>query len=284
MQTSTTFANPSTGRLGRSYGPWAVITGATEGIGRACADHLAGEGFGLVLVARRQGALETTARLLATRYGIETRIVPLDLGREGAADALDDATTDLDVGLLIAAAGFGTSGDFLDGDVETETDMLRVNCEAVLKLTHHFGRRFARRGGGGVVLMSSLVAFQGVPRAAHYAATKAWVQTLAEALALEWKPLGVDVVASAPGPVRTPFADRANMRMDMAVDASTVARQTLNALGRRVTVRPGFLSKFLETLLTLPRFARTRIMQQVMLGMTKHQSHEPKPIETREPA
>jgi short-subunit dehydrogenase len=139
------------------------------------------------------------------------------------------------------------------------------------------GRRFAQRGRGGVVLLSSLVAFQGVPRAASYAATKAFVQSLAEALRIEWKPLGIDVIACAPGPVASGFAQRANMRMNMAATPEQVAQATLKALGRQTTVRPGWLSKLLEwSLAPLPRWGRVRIMSLVMGGMTAHQHGETK--------
>ena len=112
-----------------------------------------------------------------------------------------------------------------------------------------------------------------MPRAATYAATKAFIQTFAEGLRLELSRSGVDVVSSAPGSVRSGFEARANMRMSSAASSQVVARQTLDALGRRTTVRPGFLSKFLEaSLLPLPRRARSRIMGVVIGGMTRHQN------------
>lgn len=100
--------------------------------------------------------------------------------------------------------------------VEPELDMIDVNCRAVAALTHAFGQRFAARGKGGIVLMSSLVAFQGVAHAANYAATKAYVQSLAEGLRTELAPLGVAVVACAPGPIASGFAARASMVMSMS--------------------------------------------------------------------
>jgi short-subunit dehydrogenase len=113
--------------------------------------------------------------------------------------------------------------------------------------------------------------FQGMPNAAHYAATKAYVQALAEALYVELSPLGVDVLASAPGPTNSGFAARAGMRMGMALNPSDVAQSTLDALGRKSTVLPGFLSKLLTyALVPLPRWGRVRIMGRVMRGMTKH--------------
>jgi short-subunit dehydrogenase len=258
-------------RLLTRYGPWAVVTGASDGIGRALARELAAAGLNLILVARRASALDALARDLEDRYRIATGCLALDLGGASAVAELADATRDRDVGLLVACAGFGTSGPFLATPLAVESDMLQVNCAAVMQLAHRFGRRFAARGRGGVVLMSSLLAFQGVPRAAHYAATKAYVQVLVEGLHREWKPLGVDVLACAPGPVASGFAARARMRMDKALTPDAIARETLGALGRRATVRPGFLSKFLEASLKLPRGVRVRVLEQVMRGMTRHQ-------------
>jgi len=224
------------------YGPWAVVTGASDGIGRAFAERLAAQGFDLVLAARRGPRLEELARSLP----VSTRVVAADLAtREGVA-AVVAATEGLDVGLLVASAGVGTSGRFIDGDIARELGMIDVNCGAVAALAHHFGRRFARRRSRGIALMSSLVAFQGVPRAANYAATKAYVQSLAEGLRVELAPVGVDVVSSAPGPIRSGFGDAADMRMGLAGSPAAVARGTLAALGRRGTARPGWLSKLLE--------------------------------------
>lgn len=252
-----------------TYGPWAVVTGASDGIGREFARSLAKEGFKLVMVARRRQALESLAKELAT----EVRIVDADLATVEGLARVDAETQALDVGLLIASAGFGTSGGFLDNPLEAELSMIDVNCRAVAAMSHSFGKRFVKRGRGGIVLLSSLVALQGVRNAANYAATKAWVQSFAEGLALELGPLGVDVLASAPGPVRSGFGERANMQMSMSATPDIVATSTLAALGRSGTVRPGFLSKFLEwSLMFLPRWGRVRVMSMVMGGMTKHQA------------
>ncbi|MEM1178947.1 MAG: SDR family NAD(P)-dependent oxidoreductase [Acidobacteriota bacterium] len=263
----------SLGLFAFRYGPWAVVTGASDGIGRDMAQQAAARGRNVVLVARRGGRLSELATEIQSQHGVETRIVAADLGTPEGLEAVEVATADLDVGLLAAAAGFGTSGPFLSTALDDELAMLDVNCGAVLTLSHRFARRFVDRGRGGLVLLSSIVAFQGVPRAAHYAATKAWVQTLAEGLRHELAPHGVDVLASAPGPVASGFADRADMVMDGALDPSLIGGATLDALGRSGTVRPGWLSKVLGySLATLPRFARTRIMTAVMHGMTRHQA------------
>jgi short-subunit dehydrogenase len=253
------------------YGKWAVVTGASSGIGRAIAAELAAKGLALVLVARRQAELEQIAKDLSTKHGVETRVLVADLATATALTQIETETTALDVGLLVAAAGFGTAGNFLDAKLEDELAMLDVNCRAVMQLSLHFGNRFARRGRGGLILFGSLVGYQGTPRAAHYAATKAYVQTFAEALHVELAPNGVDVLSSAPGPVNSGFGARADMKMGAAEKPETVARATLDALGKKMTVTPGVLSKILTwSLMTAPRGLRVRIMGRIMGGMTKH--------------
>jgi uncharacterized protein len=255
--------------LRAAYGPWAVVTGASNGIGRALAEELAREGFSLVLVARRADALEVLARRMRAEHGVEARALSADLSSRAQTARLDSETRDLDVGLLVAAAGFGASGPFIETAQDDELGMVDLNCRALAQSAQDFSRRFVARGRGALVLMSSLVAFQGVPRAANYSATKAYVQSLAEGLALELKGRGVDVLASAPGPVMSGFGQRAGMKIKRGQSPEEVARGTLSALGRRTTVRPGFLAKALEASLSpLPRVLRSRVMGQVMASMT----------------
>ncbi len=253
------------------YGPWALVTGASDGIGRAFASDLANRGLNLILVARRAGILSEFARDLRLRSNIECEVRALDLGDSKALLDLCKEMSDRPIGLLVAAAGFGTSGAFLQTSTMDELDQIDVNCRAVMALCKTCAPGMAQRGRGGMVLLSSIVAFQGVPRASNYAATKAYVQTLAEGLAHELSVQGIDVLACAPGPVSSGFADRAGMRLGATVSTSIVAQETLHALGKRSLVRPGFLSKLLGySLMTAPRSLRVRIMTQIMSGMTAH--------------
>ena len=261
------------------YGQWAVVTGASSGIGEAMARELAAAGLDLVLVARREGELKRLAAEIAGRHVRQPRVLAVDLAQPAGLAAVEAATAGLDVGLVVLAAGFGTSGPFLGANYAEETAMLDLNCRAVLAQSLHFGRRFATNGRGGLILFGSLVGFQGAPTAAHYAATKAYVQTLGEALHVELAPRGVDVLVSAPGPVHSGFGARARMRMGAAETPATVARATLKALGRRMTVTPGMLSKFLTwSLMTAPRPLRTRIMGRIMGGMTRGQAQAAAPV------
>ena len=258
-------------RLHERYGPWAMVTGASSGIGRACAVQLAEAGLDLVLVARSARELEALGAELRARHHVETRVIAADLGDLADVDAVIDTTRDLDIGLLVAAAGFGTSGPFLQADLARESAMLDVNCRALIPLSQAFGRRFAARKRGGIVLFASVLGFQGTPYSAHYAATKAFVQTFAEGLHVELKGSGVDVLATAPGPTRSGFAERSDMRMGFALTPDTVARATLAALGHRSTVMPGALSKALTyPFAVLPRSVRARLMGRAMASMTSH--------------
>jgi short-subunit dehydrogenase len=253
------------------YGPTALVTGASSGIGRALACEAAARGLDLVLVARRDAVLRDLAGELAARHGVRADALPLDLADPAAPARLAEQTADRDIGLLVAAAGFGTSGPLAGAPLAPEREMLQVNCGAVLELASTFGARAVARGRGGLVLLSSVVAFQGVPHAAHYAATKAYVQSLAEGLHGELAPHGVDVLAAAPGPVASGFAERAGLAPGRTLDPDAIAPRILDGLGRRPTTVPGALSRLLkDSLAPLPRRARVRVMGKVMAGMTAH--------------
>lgn len=259
-------------RLKNKYGQWAIITGASSCIGLELATQLAKAGLNLVINSRQLDKLKEVEKLLKSFSTIDIKIVASDVSEPDGLDRLIEATQDLNVGLLVVSAGFGTSGNFIDSSLHAEINMLRVNCEALLSLTHYYSQQFVQQKRGGIILMSSMVAFQGTPYSANYAASKAYVQTLAEGLAVELKPHGVDVLAPAPGPVESGFSQRANMKMSMSLTASQVGAPILKALGRKTTVLPGLLTKLLVySLRTVPRWGKVKIMEKVMGGMTAHQ-------------
>jgi len=258
-------------RISTNYGEWAVITGASSGIGKELTYRVCEAGLNAVIIARNQVALQAIQLDLEQKFGVKVEVVPCDLGND-EYQTVYEACRNKNVGLFIASAGFGTSGEFTNNSVHAESNMIQVNCTALMTLTHFFAQQFANQKRGGIILLSSIVGFQGVPFAANYAATKAYVQTFAEALYHELKPFRVDVLAAAPGPVRSGFEGRANMNMDMSLSPEQVGVPILKALGKRMTVLPGNLTKLLVySLRTVPRWAKIRIMKMVMGGMTEHQ-------------
>lgn len=259
-------------RLLGKYGEWAIVTGASSGIGLEITRQLASAGFNLIINARNGDRLEKLQKELSAYYAVEVIAAVANLSETEGVEKIISLSKGLTIGLLVNNAGYGSSGLFTASSLPVEITMLRVNCEAVLSLSHYFAQRFKAQQRGGIIFMSSLVAFQGVPYAAHYAATKAYIQTFAEGLAAELKPFKVDVLAAAPGPVESGFGQRANMQMGKALLPSQVGVPILSALGKQRNVVPGLLSKVLVySLRTVPRFVKIKIMQRVMGGFTAHQ-------------
>ncbi|MDG1130141.1 MAG: SDR family NAD(P)-dependent oxidoreductase, partial [Paracoccaceae bacterium] len=143
--------------LKRRFGPTALITGASDGIGRAFALQLAEQGFDLVLVARRDPVLQELALDLGTRFGVDVRVLAMDLSDPLAVPELMRQTETAPIGLVVAAAGFGSIGAFLDRDVLSEVNMVDLNCRSVVELSFGFGQRMAAQRRGGLVLFGSLV-------------------------------------------------------------------------------------------------------------------------------
>jgi uncharacterized protein len=143
--------------LQRRFGPTALVTGASDGIGRAIAVQLAEQGFDLILVARGHTALRELALDLEVRFGTETTVIPIDLSAPDAVATVLEETRGAQIGLVVTAAGFGSVGPFLHQDMASEINMVDLNCRSVVALSHGFASRMAQQGRGGIVLFGSLV-------------------------------------------------------------------------------------------------------------------------------
>jgi uncharacterized protein len=252
------------------YGPWALVTGASSGIGREIALQLADRQLHVFLAGRDRQQLEATAKLVMQR-GRSAQVIVVDFEQPGAMADVINATALHTIGLLAPAAGFGDSGPFVASSLGDQKAMVQVNITSVMALTHHFANRMAGQGHGGIVLIASLLAFHGAPFSAHYAATKAYIQSFGEALAVEMRGAGVDVLVSSPGPTATGFAKRAGMTMGRTMTPQAVATATLAALGKSSTVLPGGLTKLLRgSLMTLPRALQIRIIGHIMKGFSQN--------------
>jgi short-subunit dehydrogenase len=168
------------------FGPWAVITGASSGIGEAFARALAADGVHVVLAARRTERLAALGAELGRDHGVAHRVVTVDLADPDGPATLVEATAGLDVGLLVSNAGAGHPGRFVDQDLDDLHRRLRLNAVAHLDLAHAFARPLVARGRGGIVLVGALGASAGIPHMAHESGSKAYVDALGTALHQSW--------------------------------------------------------------------------------------------------
>ena len=217
------------------YGPWAVITGGSEGVGAAFARRLAAAGLHLLLVARKPGPLDETAEGCRA-FGVQVRTVSTDLSDPSSVRAVADAVSDVEVGLLIHNAGANThSAQFLDGDLPSFQRVIDLNITTPLALVHHFGAPMRDRRRGGILLVGSVAGYLGSNRHTVYGGVKAFGRIFAESLWLELRDHNVDVLELVLGVTRTPAMDRIGLNFDvpgMAVsDPDEVADEGLAALG-----------------------------------------------------
>jgi short-subunit dehydrogenase len=258
----------------RRFGPWALVTGASSGIGRGFALQLAANGLNVVLAARRRPLLEELRGQLVDQFGVQARVVQTDLTSEGFLDEIKRATDDLEVGLLVSSAGAPLPGGFLDADVERVLWQARLDVLAHVELTHHFATSMAARGRGGVLLVSAMGVDHGHPLLAASFAGKSYVRILGEGLHAEFAKLGVNTTVLLPGPtdtavigaigfdlVQTPFktqsveqcvaealraltanrptilSGRINRLVYALVPSSVIARMTGSMLGRAISAK-----------------------------------------------
>jgi len=265
--------------LHAKYGQYALVTGASSGIGAEFAAQLAAAGLSLALVARRKDRLDALAARLRAAHGTAAAVIGLDLAGEGAVAELARRTAGLDVGLVVASAGVVTSGPFLRNDLAAEEELLRLNLGVPAQIAHVYGRLLARRGRGGLILVSSAVAFAPVPYTANYAAAKAYLASLGQALHYELKGSGVDVLTLAPGPVRTEGAGNAQ-GIDFAklpvpsMQPAPVVRAALRSLGRRPLVIPGTANKVSDF---AGKYLTPRRAQTAMFGALVSRALDEKP-------
>lgn len=251
------------------FGPWALVTGASSGIGEAFARRLAAIGMNLVLTARREERLRMLADDLKSQHSISARVVPVDLSQDDFLPIIEQATMDLRIGLLVNNAGIAPTGPFLENDLGLELALVSVNDRAPLILAHHFGKSMRKQGRGGMIFVSSTVAFAGVPSWSAYAASKAHALVFAEGLAQELRKEGISVLAVCPGPTRTDLWP-AGAQPLFPMRPEAVVNLALKRLGRRTTVVAGRINSIIAfSTRLLPRSWNTRIFGRVVGGMLK---------------
>ena len=256
------------------YGRWAIVAGASQGIGAAYAEELAARKLNLILIARRSDVLQSLAERLSQNYRVRVKSLVLDLTSSNAAEEICRETSDLEVGLLVYNAAFSAIGPFLERPMDDHVKEICTNAFTPLKLIYLLSQPMLSRSRGGIVLMSSLSAFQGSPYISTYAATKAFNIVLAEGLWDEWRERGVDVLVCVSGAVKTPNYVASEPSQTGGLGAMTmhpgqVVREALDALGKQPYVIPGRMNRISSFVMRhlLPRKSAVKLMGRILRQM-----------------
>jgi uncharacterized protein len=250
---------------------WALITGASAGIGLELARLFGAGGHNLVLTARDVKRLSALAKELKQAHGIQTRVLPADLALPGAAAAIFEGTCDLEIDVLVNNAGFGHYGEFARTDLKSQTGLMQVNMTALVELTHHFLQPMLQRSRGRILNVASVAAFQPGPTVNVYYASKAFVYSFSYALANELADTGITVTTLCPGTTRTEFFDRAKIHMSRPWPMTSARR--VAELGYRATMRgqrvaiPGLMNRIMARVSPcLPSRWTSAIVRKVHAG------------------
>lgn len=235
------------------YGPWALITGASSGIGAEFSRQIAARGVNVALVARRRDRLDALGEQIEQDHDVRSLSIAADLSGEDFLPTVTEALGARHVGLLVNNAGSGLTGEFLDHELDDEMRMLALNCRAPLALTHHFGRRMRDHRRGGIVMLASIAGIVPTPMFAHYSATKAWARYFGEGLHEELGRDGVDVVSLCPGLTESEFFEHANVDPTIwpaplratIMRPDAVVKAALKGLGSKSQVVPGLSYRML---------------------------------------
>ncbi len=234
------------------YGSWALITGATSGIGAELSNQIAAKGLNIVLVARKEKELIEKADLISKKYGVKTKYISADIALQEGIEKVKSGCNNLQIGLLVLAAGLEVNGAFEKNNIQLELQVVQLNVISTLVLTHHFIAPMIKRRKGGVLMISSLSGHMPNPYFANYAGTKAYVLNFGASLYGEMKPKDVDITVLSPGLTSTPMV--ANNGVDWAktpmspLKPEMVAATGLNALGIKFLAIPGGKNKIMAAM------------------------------------
>ena len=229
------------------YGQWAIITGASSGIGKAFAYDVANQGMNVILVSNEKEQLETISSEIASQFGIKALPCCVDLANQSCINDIAKLADGKEIGLLVNDASYGIHGKFTETPVEDYYNLINVNVNAYVTLTHKFLPQMISRKKGAVIMVSSLNAFSPIAESAIYTATKAFELFFGGALWLEMKENNVDVLVVMPGPTRTGFQEKAGTKVNaMALTPEDLVRGVWPCLGKKMVYIPGLYNKLIS--------------------------------------
>ena len=251
------------------FGPWAVVTGASSGIGKEFARQLAANGFNLVLVARRLELLENIGQELSEEFDVLCKAVQVDLTEENFLTKLGETTGSLDIGLIVSNAGTLSPGAFTKMSRENLFKSLQMNALSHLDLIHHFSLEFMKRRRGGILLVGAMGASNGVPYMANDAAARAYLYALGEALHVELEEHGINVTVLTPGPTNTPllfklFDDPSATPMKPMSTEQCVSEGLAALQNNRATCVPGLVNRIMNKI--VPALMTRKLAAKMLRG------------------
>ena len=226
----------------QNYGPWAFIAGGSEGIGAEICQRLAGNGINIYLIARNEGALTAQRDHLQASFPIEVRAATIDLSQPQSIEEIKTLTAGLDIGFYAHVASTATLGPYLDATAEQHRKALQVNVIAAHELTYHFAGLMKARSSGGIMLCSSMASLSAFPYNGQYAANKAYIRLLGEALWYELAESSVDVLSLVISEVSTPALLRSGSELqggDKTLTPQSVVEEAFEALGKQPSLITG---------------------------------------------
>jgi short-subunit dehydrogenase len=252
------------------YGPWALITGGSEGVGASFARQIAAHGINIVLVARKEGALAETAQRVRHETGVEVRTLSLDVSAPDMMQKIASVTNDIEVGIFVSNIGAVLcSGPFVDAKFEAVVRSVQLNPMAQVALCHHFGKQMAARGRGGIIIVGSMAGNAGGATMVVYGANKAFAQNLAEGMWYELRPRGVDVLYMVLGATDTPKRARQGFQDPPGLYVAPpdeVAREGLENLDNGPVHVPRHMVSDFARFCSLPRREAAEAMSGMLTG------------------
>ncbi|HPI88327.1 MAG TPA: SDR family NAD(P)-dependent oxidoreductase [Spirochaetota bacterium] len=259
------------------YGPWALVAGGSDGIGRAFSLELARRGLNVIIVGRREHLLRSVYSEIKENYPVQVKAIKTDLRKNESRNGLMNATAGKEIGLLVYNAAMSPIGEFIDTPADDLYGAVETNCLGPLSLVRHYASLMKPRGKGGVILMSSMTAFQGTPLVAAYGATKAFNLILAEGIGYELSPSGIDVLACCAGATLTSNyinskPDRSRKPPATEMTPEMVVEETMKALGKKRVLIPGRLNRIFGFILSrlLPRKLTVSLFGKNMYSLYKN--------------
>lgn len=238
-----------TGGLRARYGDWALVTGASSGIGRSLARMLAERGLNVVLLSDQRAELETVAEELRNRHSVQARVCCVDLARRDLLDVVRESTRGIEISVLVNNASFGVIGPFDSRSVADYDTLIAVNVRAYVALTHEFFPVVRAAGRGALIFVCSLNALSPIGGSSVYTASKAFEVSFAGGVWYELRGTGVDVLIVMPGPTKTGFQKKAGTQLaPWAMEPEEVAEGALAALGHQLMFIPGERNRALAKL------------------------------------